>query len=333
VTLVRRVLHAVLALLVVAALLGGAGLYALRLYDAPGPLAQARNVVVPHGGLDTVAEALQQAQVIDNPWRFRVAVEVTRNAGALHAAELAFPQHASLRQVLDVLRFGAPVQHYVTIPEGLTSAQIAELLEQAEALTGPAVVPPEGSILPNTYEYEYGTDRGAIIARAHAALQHALAELWKTRAPDLPLTSPEQAVILASIVERETARPDERPMVAAVFINRLRLGMPLQSDPTVIYAVSGGLGRLDRPISHADLDGENPYNTYFVHGLPPGPICAPGIASLNAVLHPATTDDLYFVADGTGGHVFAHTLQEHDVNVAHYRGEMGSPQKPDTAHP
>ena len=178
-------------------------------------------------------------------------------------------------------------------------------------------------MLPQTYAYEYGTSRQSILDRARAAMDRTLREAWASRAPGTTLASREQALILASIVERETARPGERPHVAAVFLNRLRLGMKLQSDPTVVYAASGGTGVLDRPISRADLERDDPHNTYRIRGLPPGPICAPGLASIQAVLQPAPSDDLYFVADGSGGHVFSRSLDEHARNVARWRALSG----------
>lgn len=316
----RRLLGALLILLGVAVVLaGGAVLYAKHVYDAPGPLPQARAVVVPHGGLGRVATTLRSAGVIRSRTKFRIAALLTRGQGALHAAELLFPAHGSLRQVLAVLRTARPVEHHLTIPEGLTAAQIALLVANAPDLTGPAQVPPEGAVLPQTYDYEYGTSRAALLARAERAMRQALHAAWVNRDPGLPLHSPQQVLILASIVERETAKPEERPHVAAVFLNRLKAGMKLQSDPTVIYGASGGMGELDRSLTRADLERDDPYNTYRIDGLPPAPICSPGVASLQAVTHPAQSDDLYFVADGTGGHVFARTLTEHDRNVARWR--------------
>jgi UPF0755 protein len=213
------------------------------------------------------------------------------------------------------------VQHHLTIPEGLTAPRIIALLAHADALTGPDVPIAEGSLLPQTYSYVWGTPRAAIAARAAAAQDRALEQAWAHRAPDLPLATPREALILASIVERETALPAERPLVAAVFLNRLRDGMRLQSDPTVVYAASGGMGTLDHALTRADLDAVDAYNTYRFGGLPPGPICSPGLASLQAVLHPADSDALYFVADGTGGHAFARTLAEHNRNVQHARAQ------------
>ena len=293
--------------------LAGAG--AIWRYRAPGPLPAARAVVVSRGDTAEVARALAEAGVIRAPRLFVLAALATSRAGPLHAAELLFPAHASFAEVLAVLRTSSPVEHRVVIPEGLTKQEITALLLRAPALVGPVRLPAEGWILPATYDYLYGTTREAIIARAHAALERKLAALWAIRAADLPLKTPEQALTLASIVERETAIPAERPRVAAVFLNRLKLGMKLQADPTVIYAASDGSGELSRPLTPVDLTIASPYNTYRVAGLPPGPIDAPGVAALTAVLHPASSADLYFVADGTGGHAFARTLagQEHNI--------------------
>ncbi|MBS0560462.1 MAG: endolytic transglycosylase MltG [Proteobacteria bacterium] len=308
-----------------------------HMMDSPGPLPAARNVVVPHGTVPELAQALTAEGLIapgwapdwgDSAWPFRLAVYLTRGAGELHAGEFAFPAHASLRTVLAVLRTAQPVRHKITIPEGLTAPQIMALLARAEALSGPDVPVAEGSVLPQTYDYTYGTPRAAIVARAAAALDRVLAQAWAGRASNLPLANPREALILASIVERETALPAERPMVAAVFLNRLRAGMRLQSDPTTIYAASEGMGVLDHPLTRAELDRDDPFNTYRAPGLPPGPICAPGLATITAVLHPADTDALYFVADGSGGHAFSRTLAEHNRNVQHARAQAQLPLPP-----
>ncbi len=306
-------------LLVLLAAAGAAGLAAVfivRAVGAPGPLPAPQAVVVPRGGADRIAEALERAGVIDEPALFRLAAFATRHDGALHAAELAFPAHASIAEALAVLRTGRPVQHRLTIPEGLTAQQIAAVLAAGDALSGAVDIPDEAYVLPQTYAFERDASRVSLVGRAHAALLSALDAEWAARDPDVPLASPPEALTLASIVERETARPEERPHVAAVFLNRLRRGMRLQSDPTVAYAAGGALGR---ELTRADLDRDDPYNTYRIAGLPPGPICAPGLASLHAALHPDTTDDLFFVADGAGGHVFARTLAEHQRNVARWR--------------
>jgi UPF0755 protein len=306
------------ALLVVAMLAGAAAWQALRLYQAPGPLAEATQVVIPRGGTETIAAALHAAGAIEDPRVFALATWATRAEGPLRAAEFAIPAGASVAEVLAVLRHARPVQRRLTIPEGLTAQQITALLAGAEGMVGEVPALAEGAVLPETYAYQWGDDRAALIRRATAAMDRALAESWANRADDLPLNSAREALILASIVERETAVAAERPRVAAVFVNRLRRGMPLQSDPTVAYAVAEG-GVLDRPISRADLNRDHPFNTYRVRGLPPAPIAAPGLAALQAVTQPAKTDELYFVADGTGGHAFGRTLEEHNRNVARWR--------------
>jgi UPF0755 protein len=317
----RRVLLAVLAILALAAAGGGLAMREARQrYDAPGPLAKDTAFVVPHGTNAELATALAEAGIVADARDFRIAAWLTARAGPLRAAEFAFSAHASLRQVLVILRTARPVQHMLTIPEGLTAAQIAELLARTDGLTGEIPVPPEGSVLPQTYAYERGMTRAAVLARATAAMQRTLARVWQERAEGLPLALPAQMVTLASIIERETARPEERARVAAVFLNRLRRGMKLQSDPTVIYAVTGGEASGGRTLTKADLAVDSPYNTYRVAGLPPGPIGSPGLAALEAVARPANTDELYFVADGHGGHVFARTLEEHNRNVARWLG-------------
>jgi UPF0755 protein len=316
----RRLLRwAGLGLAGVVLLAGLAAWQGLRVYRAPGPLAEARQLVLPRGGTEDIAEALAEAGIIASRRNFTLAAWLTKGDGRLRAAEFAFPANASLQQVLDILRHARPVQRRLTIPEGLTAQQIAALLEQAEGLTGPVPSFAEGSVLPETYAYQWGDDRAALLRRAEAAMSHLLAKLWANRAPNLPLVSPGEAVTLASIVERETALPEERPRVAAVFINRLRRGMRLQSDPTVAYAATGGATAMDHTLNRADLDRDSPYNTYRTPGLPPGPIAAPGREALRAVLNPPATEDLYFVADGSGGHAFARTLEEHNRNVARWR--------------
>ncbi len=312
-----------LASAILAAGLGFAALYFGRqAMLAPGPLAAATDVVVPHGTLTGIAEALAQAGVIRHPLALRAAAWWTRDAGPLHAGEFRFPAAASLRATLAVLRTARPVQHRLTIAEGLTASQIAALFNDDPLLTGPPVSIAEGAVLPETYAYERDTPRAAVLARAERAMEQALAKAWAGRAEGIGLSDPRALLILASIVERETAKPEERPLVAAVFLNRLRQGMRLQSDPTVVYAATGGSGVLDRKLSRADLDSDSPYNTYRIAALPPGPIDSPGRASLAAVAHPADSDALYFVADGTGGHAFARTLAEHNRNVAKWRASQ-----------
>jgi UPF0755 protein len=302
--------------------LGGLGAaawhYARTAYEAPGPAAEPVQLVVPRGGTANIADALAERGVIRDPRAFLAAAWLTRDAGALRAAEFVFPARASLREVLEVLRRARPVQRRLTIPEGLTARQIATLIERAEGLTGELPPFEEGALLPETYAYQWGDTRAAIIRRAEAAMEAALAEIWAARATNLPLRSPRDALVLASIVERETGKADERARVAGVFINRLRRNMPLQSDPTAAYAAADG-GVLDRPLTRADLDRDHPFNTYRIRGLPPGPIASPGRDSLRAAVQPEVTEFIFFVADGQGGHAFARTLDEHNRNVARWR--------------
>ncbi len=306
-----------LALLLVCA--GGGAFLARSLYRNPGPLPSTRTAVVPKGSIEIVATSLRRDGVIADPLAFRIAAEITRGDGPLHAAELAFPAHASLRVVLHVLRTAPAVQHGLTVPEGWTGAEIARALAASDALTGPVAIPADGAVLPQTYDYERGTTRAALLARMEAAMRLTLGRVWRDRDPSIALPGPQALLVMASMVERETHLASERPMVASVFLNRLRLGMRLQSDPTVAYAVTGGLGPLARPLSRADLAFDNPFNTYVAPALPPAPIASPGLASLLAVAHPAASDALYFVADGSGGHAFAATLPDQNRNVARWR--------------
>ena len=298
----------------------GAGAWLYGQWDKPGPLAQTRAVVVPRGGPSAAAAALKANGVIDNATAFEALTWATIFDGSIRAAEFNFPPRASIAQVLAILRQAKPVEHRLTIAEGLTAKQIATLVSGAEAAAGTVEVPQEGAILPQTYAFDRGMQREAILARARAAMDKELAAAWAARAPGLPLASPRDMLIMASIVERETAKSEERPHVAAVYLNRLRIGMKLQADPTVAYAASGGSGVLNHRLNRADLDRDDPYNTYRRAGLPPGPICSPGVASLRAVSRPANNEDLYFVADGTGGHAFAKTAEGHARNVARWRG-------------
>jgi UPF0755 protein len=313
----RRLIVLAIAL---AVLLGGGygASLAWRAYTGPGPLPEPAQVIIPRGGTERIAAALAEARVISDPRIFAVAAWLTRDAGPLRAAEFAFPAGVPVREVLRILREERAVQRRLTIPEGLTAHQIRALLERTEGLTGETPAIAEGAVLPETYLFEWGETRAAILRRADAAMGRALAEAWAARAPDLPLASAREALVLASIVERETGKPEERGEVAGVFVNRLRRGMPLQSDPTVAYAATGG-APMDRPISRADLDRDHPFNTYRIRGLPPGPIASPGRAALVAATRPDATDNLFFVADGTGGHAFSRTLEEHNRAVARWR--------------
>jgi UPF0755 protein len=243
-----------------------------------------------------------------------------RGTGALKAGEYEFRKQASMRQVLDTLVEGKSIAHKVTLAEGLTSQQMVERIEASPDLKGTiTAIPAEGTLLPDTYRFQIGDSREDIIERMQVAQKKFLAKMWEERDPDIVVQTPEEAIILASIVEKETSRADERPLIASVFQNRLRKKMRLQSDPTIIYGLVGGKGVLDHPIQQEELDRDTAYNTYKINGLPPGPIANPGRASIEAVLKPAKTKDLYFVADGSGGHTFAPSLDEHNKNVAQWR--------------
>ena len=244
----------------------------------------------------------------------------SRRAAASRSGEYKFTQHASLADVVDTIVEGKVVQHALTLPEGLTSEQIVARLLENDALTGQIKeIPREGTLLPETYKFTRGMTRAQMIERMQQIEQTLLTEVWERRSPDLPLKTPEELVTLASIVEKETGRPDERSRVAAVFVNRLKNKMRLQSDPTIIYGLTGGKGSLGRPILKSEIEQPTPYNTYVINGLPPGPIANPGKASLEATANPARTKDLYFVADGTGHHVFSETYDQHQKNVAKLR--------------
>ena len=306
--------------LVLALALGAAAGYcALREYRRAGPLAAVRDVIVPHGPFAGVAVALQQGGVVARGWELQAFEAATRWQGPVHAAELSFPAGASIERVLLVLRRGRPVQHLVTVPEGVTAARVARVVADARGLAGAIVVPAEGGFLPESYAYQLGDSADAVLARGQVAMQAAVARVWRERAAGLPLGSARELVVLASLVERETHLARERAMVAAVFVNRLRAGMRLQADPSVAYAAGGGADELGHGLRRDELAWVGPYNTYAQAGLPGGAICDPGAASLAAAAHPAATDALYFVADGSGGHVFARSLDAHLLNVARYR--------------
>ena len=299
---------------------GGVIVWGYRSFTAPGPLAEERVVLVPKGaGLKRIAAILGDTGVIEHPLVFMAGAAATGGGRAIKAGEYAFAAHLSPQAVLARLIEGKVVLRRLTIPEGLTAVEVRAVIESTEALEGHVQVPPEGSVLPETYSYQYGDSRTSLLAQMTRAMRETVERLWAERAPDLPFDRPEEAVILASIVEKETAVPAERGRIAGVFVNRLRKGMRLQSDPTVVYGLTQGSGALGRGLTRADLDTGHAWNTYRIPGLPPEPICNPGRDSLAAVMKPEATDDLYFVADGTGGHVFARTLDEHNRNVARWR--------------
>lgn len=287
----------------------------------PGPLEHATTVIIPRGsGLEAIALTLGDAGVVESPLLFLYGVQVRGAVREMKAGEYAFPAGISIDGIIDLMRHGRTVVHRLTVPEGLTSAQVVALIDREPALAGEVkAVPENGSLLPETYHFSYGDSREALIERMQQAMNQAVAEAWKRREGDLPFETPQQAVTLASIVEKETGVAAERAKVAGVFINRLDAGMKLQSDPTVIFALTDGAGDLGRALTRADWKIESPYNTYFVTGLPPGPIANPGRASILATLRPERHEFLYFVADGSGGHAFAKTLPDHNRNVAKWR--------------
>ena len=310
----------------------GATLYVGReRFEARGPLAQDKIVNIPRGlGTKDISDLLVREGVIDQPYVFVGGVIALKARGDLKSGEYKFTAHASVADVVGTLIEGKVVQHAITIPEGLTSEQIVARLQENAALTGQIKeIPREGSLLPDTYKFTRGMTREQIVQRMQSEDKRILQEVWAHRDPELPLKSPEELVTLASIVEKETGKPDERTRVAAVFVNRIKRKMRLQSDPTIIYGLVGGKGSLGHPILKSEKDQPTPYNTYIVDGLPPGPIGNPGRASLEAAATPARTKELYFVADGTGGHVFSETYEAHQKNVAKLRQiEQGAAAEP-----
>lgn len=309
-------LIAILLLVGIAVYVGG------RAYEAPGPLAEAKLVVIPKGaGARDIGTVLAEKGIVANGTLFALGSYATGRAAGFKAGEYEFAAGISPAAAANLIASGKVYRHKLTIPEGLTAAQIVALIDAAPALDGAIdSEPPEGTLLPDTYFYVMGNTRQELLQRMHRAMEKALAEAWGKRAPNLPLASPAEAVTLASIVEKETAKPNERPRIAGVFLERLKLGMKLQADPTVIYVMTkGGAAPMPHTLSHDDLAIESPYNTYLDKGLPPTPIDNPGLASLKAALQPDDRGELYFVADGSGGHAFAKTLEEHNKNVAKLR--------------
>lgn len=292
-------------------------------FNEPGPSVNGDTFPVkPDSGVQDIAEQLERRGLISDARVFRLGVRAYGNDAALKAGEYEIKPHASMHDIMELLKSGKSVMYSLTIPEGLTVEQALQRIADQDGLAGdmPATVPPEGSLATDTLRFTRGATRQQMVDKLLADQKKLVDDVWQRRAPDLPLANVEDFVILASIVEKETGKGDERSRVAAVFLNRLAKGMRLQSDPTIIYGLFGGKGKpADRPIYQSDIKKPTPYNTYMINGLPPTPIANPGRASLEAVANPSKTNDLYFVADGTGGHVFAATLAEHNENVARYR--------------
>jgi UPF0755 protein len=322
---------------IIALMIGTVGIYVYgkQTIEAAGPLQEDKIVNIPaRAGKADIADVLLREGVIDvNRWTFIGTVFALKASSELKPGEYAFQKNASLRDVIGTIVEGKVVQHAVTIPEGLTSEQIVARLSDNDIFAGSVrEMPREGTLLPETYKFPRGTTREQVIQRMQQAQKRVLAEIWERRNADIPVKTPEQLVTLASIVEKETGKPDERSRVASVFVNRLRQKMKLQSDPTIIYGLVGGKGTLGRPIKRSEITQPSPYNTYVVDGLPPGPIANPGRASLEATANPARTRDLFFVADGTGGHSFSDTYDLHQKNVARLRA-MEKQIQNDTVEP
>ena len=314
--------NAIFTIVLVIALAGGlAWSFGKHKFEAAGPLDREKIVNIPRGlGLREIADLLARENVIDQPWVFIGGVLVLKAKDDLKYGEYKFARQITLRETIETIVEGKVVQHAFTIPEGLTSEQIVARLAEVDFLAGNIrEVPKEGTLLPETYNFPRGTTREQAIQRMQQTHRRVLQEIWERRSPDIAAKTPEALVTLASIVEKETGRPDERSRVAAVFSNRLRQRIKLQSDPTIIYGLVGGKGTLGRPIMRSEIEQPTPYNTYVIEGLPPGPIANPGRASLEATANPARTKEIFFVADGSGGHAFAETLAQHQQNVSKLR--------------
>ena len=315
-------MNGVMSLLVIGSLGLGALFYFAKLqFNKPGPLEHSTVFAIPRGeGVKPIAERLERNGIISDRRIFVATAFYFKALEKLKAGEYEIRKFSSMRDVLDKLVEGKAVLHKVSIPEGLTSQQIVERLNAHKMLKGEiATIPAEGTLLPDTYKFSRGLSRQDLLARMEAEQRKYVSNLWPKRQQGLPVKTPEEAIILASIVEKETGRSDERSRVAGVFVNRLKKGIPLQSDPTIIYGLVGGKGKLGRGILRSELTKETPYNTYKIKGLTPTPIANPGRAAIEAVLNPAKTNDLFFVADGTGGHAFAPTLAKHNQNVVAWR--------------
>jgi UPF0755 protein len=327
------------ALILLALVGGGLFVFAKQSFEAAGPLETDKIVNIPPKlGTRDIADLLVKEGVIDHPWMFVTTAVLAKTHDELKFGEYQFTKQASLQDVINTLIDGKVVQHQISFPEGLTSEQIVQRLMEIDILSGNIrEIPKEGSLLPESYRFPRGTAREQVLQRMKQARHNVVEEVWQRRSQDLPLRTQEEMVTLASIVEKETGRGDERSRVAAVFVNRLRQHMKLQSDPTISYGIVGGKGSLGRPILKSEIEQPTAYNTYVIQGLPPGPIANPGRAALEAVANPARTKELYFVADGTGGHTFSETLEQHQRAVTRLRqieqGQRGESAAPAASAP
>ncbi len=319
----RRLLSFIYTFFAIAVIVAaGVAFYLYASFTGPGPSSEDKTLVIPKGsGVAEIAGILRSENVIEDTRIFRLGVRLLSKDKPLIAGEYVFPKGISASGAMGIMIAGKSITHRLTIPEGLTVREVLELVSAEPLLDGPLPPdrPAEGTLLPETYTYLRGESRASVITRMREGMSKAIAEEWEKRDHSILVKTPEEAVALASVVEKETAQADERARIAGVFYNRLKKGMPLQSDPTVIFAVTLGTRKLGRGLTYDDLKIDSPYNTYLVKGLPPGPIANPGRDALHAVMHPQSHKELYFVADGTGGHAFAATLDQHNKNVAAWR--------------
>jgi len=316
------VINALLTLVIIGLLvIGGVIAFGAQRFYADGPKSEQTAFIVERGAsLASVAQKLENAKLISDRWTFQFGAMAQRQQSSIRAGEFKIAAYSSMADILKEITQGRPISYSITIPEGFTSWQVVEKLNKAPNLVGKIVdIPAEGSLLPDTYSFERGDERQKVLDQMSAAMRTQLAKIWAQREPDLPISSPGELVILASIVEKETGVASERALVARVFINRLNRGMRLQSDPTIIYGITNGKGQLSRGLRRSEIANKTPYNTYQIDGLPVGPITNPGVGALVAVARPAKSNALYFVADGSGGHAFANSYAEHQRNVARWR--------------
>lgn len=320
----HRVFVYFLLIFVAVSLVGGSVLSTYNQFISEGPLTEQREILIQSGeSLRKIAHRLHQEGIIHSPTVFELGVRAMGHGTGIQVGEYAIPRHASMKLVATLLTSGQTYVRRLVVPEGLTSSQVVDSMENMKGLMGQVVqIPKNGTLLPDTYHYSYGDTKEGMLQRMKNAMTTTLDELWAGRDTSISLKDKKQALVMASIIEKETSKDSERAHIASVFYNRMKQGIRLQSDPTVIYAITNGQVENKKRVLYEDLKFQSPYNTYVIYGLPPSPIANPGRASIFAVLHPMKTDDLYFVADGTGGHVFAKTYKEHQKNVQKWRQIM-----------